>query len=410
MCLLAYAAVSVVWSDFPYVAFKRYIKYLGLVAMALVVLTDNDPVAALKALIRRSSYLLIPASVLLVKYYRHLGVVYDEWSGAPIYQGVADSKNMLGQLCLVLAISLVWVIVTDWPTVKTQIQKARRATDIFVTWLAIDTLLLSDSVTSLVCLAIGTSAFLATRIQFIRQRVGVLLAAGMLVAVTLQMTPGLWEQILTLLGRDPTLTNRTDIWSELWVERGNLLIGTGFDSFWLGERAARIRNIRNINEAHNGYLEVTLQLGLVGLMLQLCVLTSAYRNCQRVLREGRIEGRLFIAYFVIVLVYNLVESGFRGMGPINFVFLLITANARGMSYAFSAAVTQPGRVGRVPRVLVPAGVVAPYSRPGTRTAQSKWRRPGDSRSPGKWARKRSSSRIQPLPDFGPISRPRWRNP
>jgi exopolysaccharide production protein ExoQ len=374
ICLLSYAALSVVWSDYPYVALKRYIKFLGLVAMALVVLTDRDRVAALKSLIRRSSYVLIPASVLLIKYYRHLGVRYESWGGAPMYQGVTDSKNMLGQLCLVLGIGLVWVIVTDWPSVKTQIQKARRAVDIFVAWLALDTLLLSNSMTSLVCLGIGIATLVATRFELVRRRAGVLLVVGMLSAGTLQMVPGLWEQVLTLLGRDPTLTNRTDIWSELWVERGNLLVGTGFDSFWLGERAARIRILREINEAHNGYLEVTLQLGLIGLMLQLCVLASAYRNCQRLLREGRNEGRLFISYFVIVLLYNLVESGFRGMGAINFVFMLITAKATVASYAYRAIPAQ--HAGRRTPMLAPARTIAPNPKPApSRHTPNKWRKP-----------------------------------
>jgi exopolysaccharide production protein ExoQ len=382
LCLLAYAALSVLWSDYPFVAFKRYIKFFGIVAMALVVLTDSDRVAALKSLIRRSSYLLIPASVLLIKYYRHLGVRYEAWGGAPMYQGIADNKNSLGQLCLVLAVGLLWVLVTDWSSVQSRLLKARRAVDIFVAWLAIDTLLMSNSATSLVCVGVGALVFASTRVQLVQRRFGALLATGIVIAVLVRMVPGVWEGFTALLGRDPTLTNRTDIWSELWVERGNLLVGTGFDSFWLGERLTRIRDIRHINEAHNGYYEVFLQLGIVGLVLQLCVLASAYRNSRRLLHEGRPEGRLFIAYFVVVLLYNLAESGFRGMGPINFVFLLIAAKAATESYALAAVPARLSPAGRASRVLAPTRAPTPLAKPvPVRTVRNKWIKPRGSWRP-----------------------------
>src|SRR5208337_1694660 len=40
---LLYCLVAIIWSDFPFVAFKRWIKILGHPIMALVVLTDPNP-------------------------------------------------------------------------------------------------------------------------------------------------------------------------------------------------------------------------------------------------------------------------------------------------------------------------------------------------------------------------------
>ncbi len=64
-----YGAVSVLWSDYPDVAFKRWTKAVGDIVMVLVVLTDPDPSAAVKRLLARTGFLLIPLSVLFVKYY-----------------------------------------------------------------------------------------------------------------------------------------------------------------------------------------------------------------------------------------------------------------------------------------------------------------------------------------------------
>ena len=59
--------VSILWSDFPLVSFKRWVKTAGTVTMALVLLTDPASLEALEAIFRRTVYILIPFSVILVK-------------------------------------------------------------------------------------------------------------------------------------------------------------------------------------------------------------------------------------------------------------------------------------------------------------------------------------------------------
>src|SRR6266571_1880332 len=102
-----YGAISVLWSDYPDVAFKRWTKALGNVVMVLVVLTDPDPSAAVKRLLARTGFLLIPLSVLLVKYYPDLGVGYGPW-GTQNFMGVATGKNGLGYLCLIFGLGSLW--------------------------------------------------------------------------------------------------------------------------------------------------------------------------------------------------------------------------------------------------------------------------------------------------------------
>src|SRR5213596_2588735 len=82
MVFLLYCFVSIVWSDFPFVAFKRWIKALGHPVMALVVLTEPDPEEAVKRLMKRCAYVVVPASILFIKYYPQLGRGFDPWTGA----------------------------------------------------------------------------------------------------------------------------------------------------------------------------------------------------------------------------------------------------------------------------------------------------------------------------------------
>src|SRR5262245_25891250 len=64
-----YAGISAIWSDFPFVSFKRWIKGLGDPMMALVLLSDANPAKAIETVIKRCTYVLIPLSVVFIKYF-----------------------------------------------------------------------------------------------------------------------------------------------------------------------------------------------------------------------------------------------------------------------------------------------------------------------------------------------------
>src|SRR5262249_51353637 len=96
-----YCAVSTIWSDFPLVALKRWSKGLGDPIMVLILLTEREPVKAVETVIKRCAYVLIPLSVLFIKYYPDLGRTHSEWSGELYYTGVTTNKNLLGLLCMV---------------------------------------------------------------------------------------------------------------------------------------------------------------------------------------------------------------------------------------------------------------------------------------------------------------------
>src|SRR5881296_2098839 len=99
-----FCAISVLWSDYPFVAFKRWTKAMGNLLMVLVVLTDPDPRAAVRALLARTGFLLIPLSILFIKYYPELGRGFDPWTGRAYYNGVGVNKNGLGIVCLIFGL------------------------------------------------------------------------------------------------------------------------------------------------------------------------------------------------------------------------------------------------------------------------------------------------------------------
>ena len=92
----------------------------------------------------------------------------------------------------------------------------------------------------------------------------------------------------------------------------NPLLGTGYESFWLGSRLETVwRAFGGINESHNGYLEVYLNLGLIGALLLGGLLISSYRHICRQLASSANLASLSLAFWTIMLFYNMTEAAFK---------------------------------------------------------------------------------------------------
>src|SRR4051794_34194792 len=85
---LMYCLSSTLWSDNSFVAFKRWTKAIGDVAMIAIVLTETRPITAIKRFLSRSGFILLPLSILFIKYYPALGRTYNPWTWIPMYGGV----------------------------------------------------------------------------------------------------------------------------------------------------------------------------------------------------------------------------------------------------------------------------------------------------------------------------------
>jgi O-antigen ligase len=130
------------------------------------------------------------------------------------------------------------------------------------------------------------------------------------------------------VGRDATLTGRTEIWHQALGLVTNPLFGTGYESFWLGPRLEQMWQINwwHPIQAHNGYLEVYLDLGWIGVFLLAILLLWGCRSVVEGFRRNPELGRLRIALFVIAVLYNLTEHAFRDLHPVWIMLLLaITA-------------------------------------------------------------------------------------
>lgn len=321
---VAYCAVSIVWSDFPVVAFKRWVKDLGDLTMVLVVLTDWDPSAAFQRLLARAGFVLVPVSILLIKYYPALGRGYHPWTWTPFYIGAAGGKNELGLLCVIFGTASLW----HFFRARDQTEEARRGRLIahgVILVMALWLFWMADSVTSWSCFFMAAGFIAATSLGALNRKpvMAHLLVAAMLCVSFCAVFLDFGSGVIESMGRDPTLTGRTELWSRVLGMAGNSLVGTGFESFWLGPRMEELWRIYwwHPNEAHNGYLEVYLNLGWLGVALLALLLITGYRNAIAAFRADRETGTLRLAYFVVAITYNFTESGIRIMHPMWIILL-----------------------------------------------------------------------------------------
>ena len=77
----------------------------------------------------------------------------------------------------------------------------------------------------------------------------------------------------------------------------------------------------NLVSAHDGYIEVYLNLGWVGVCLIALILISGYWRAVKAFKRDPQLGSLILAYIATSIFYNITEAGFRVLTP-SWIFLL----------------------------------------------------------------------------------------
>jgi exopolysaccharide production protein ExoQ len=330
LLFFVFGLASVSWSDFPLTAFKRWQKVLGHVIMALVVLTERDREEAFKAVFRRCAYVLIPLSVLFLKYYPDLGRSFSLWTGEAYNVGVTTNKNALGNLCMIMGLFFLASLFERWRD-KGRFADLDRWIDLTflmtIGWL----LYIAHSASSVAAVAIGAVVIIGLQVRTVERHFTGLCIGGAVTVAVLQMVVNVKDSIVLALGRDTTLTGRTELWEKLGTMHVDPLVGAGFESFWLGPRVEELWRIYwwQPNQAHNGYYEMYLNLGAIGVFLQIGMILACYAKARREIKEndrGSAAGTLaqFSLAFVLALVaFNLTDATFKATNLSFFVFFLV---------------------------------------------------------------------------------------
>ena len=326
IAIYLYCALSALWSENSLPTLKRAVKDFGHVLVALVLLSEANPWSAMRIVYVRVCYLLFPLSVVLIKYFPTVGRVPSR-SGDAMFCGVSTHKNELGSLVFILGLFLV----IDLMEMR-QRQESQDKTDERIRYgmLAIGLWLLftCNSVASMICFTLGCFLLWATgrllQMQDPRQMLFRCLTVIVCVA-TLECCFNISGIILGFLGRDATLTGRTEIWDMVEHTHTDPILGCGFYSFWSTEDAQEISELfkGTLGTVHNGLLEMYLNGGAIGLALLILLLLIWGRRSFQLMLEGTLRGRLTLTFWILAVIHNFSETGYFRMTPLWFTLILL---------------------------------------------------------------------------------------
>jgi exopolysaccharide production protein ExoQ len=164
---------------------------------------------------------------------------------------------------------------------------------------------------------------------------------GIYFAYAFGVASGVWdfEAMANLIFGDPTLTQRTDIWAfALKKIPEQLWFGYGFEGFWgAGPESPAVREgpgfVARVLQAHNGYINVALLSGLVGLGLLAAMMVFALHVAGRVARSSLALGSYILSVLLFCLLYNLFETSFfRSYNAVNIMMIFVI----GLAVAYDA--------------------------------------------------------------------------
>jgi len=148
------------------------------------------------------------------------------------------------------------------------------------------------SATSVAALVVGIGLCLIFRLRSVRQHIRNVATFILCAAVglfLLHVTVNPIGMLVEFLGRDMTFTGRTPLWSTL-IDLGlqRPLFGYGYGGFWIPERIELIRDRVNLifRIGHNGFLEIFVEGGFVGVLLLLTVLVTSLMKIQRTIVDN----------------------------------------------------------------------------------------------------------------------------
>ena len=335
----AFLGMTILWAIYPFPTFKRWTKEIGAIPVLLIIVTEANPIEAIKVVFTRCAFVIFTMSVLAVKYFPEISRDYNRHSGLAEIHGICEQKNSLGEAVMVFGLVLLWQLLDYGGNKPKDYLKSPALQWVITLAMGLWLLRQCDSKTSIIGLILGAVLFLTTKIRVLDKRRSIvwvcLIATPMF--LFLDNTFHVWQPILNVLGRDPTLTNRTEIWTAIKSQPVDPIFGCGYLNFWNMVGPIKMGGSEvEIKTAHNGYLEISLDGGYLGILFLLIMLINAGINHVRSFVRNYPAGVFALATFCMLLLMNITESVFARRGPLWSTFLMTT-----IGYWFLARARDP---------------------------------------------------------------------
>jgi exopolysaccharide production protein ExoQ len=313
------ALASTLWSQDPVVSLRKLLSFV-LTCIFAFYFAVRFPLHRQLKMVYTASSLIAISSVAMCLVAPKFSVDHSTHVGA--WQGILAGKNALAMIMVIgLAAALV-----QQP--KSTLQQGARA---FMMLLFAGVMFMAGSSGALVVIAVlWASLPLLNHLARYQQRTRALISVMLFIGGA-GLVIGLVEYlplILKLLNRDPTLTGRTDIWKAVLISIfKHPLLGYGYGAFWLGLRGESANVVLAVKwavpHAHNGFLDIWLALGGVGLACFGYALLKACRRIWQILLSDDLKASMWmISIVILVVTFNLDESNLISAPSVMWILLV----------------------------------------------------------------------------------------
>jgi O-antigen ligase len=206
----------------------------------------------------------------------------------------------------------------------------------------------ANSATSLSCMIVGIFVIVLSRMPAFRknpQRILYIVISFFIIFISFEAFFGVKDKIFMLLGREPTLTSRVPMWKDLISMVSNPILGFGYDSFWMGARQEYMyMNWGIIGNAHNGYLEMYLNLGLIGVFFIAAWFASGLAKIRRYLQVDYAVGILRFTLILVAAIHSYAEASFYGVS-LTWMLLFLAIMDPPLMHLYGSSTGNPGEPG-----------------------------------------------------------------
>ncbi|WP_281544139.1 O-antigen ligase family protein [Grimontia sp. SpTr1] len=250
------------------------------------------------------------ASIFLALLVPGIGIHGSESNAAHVglWKGVYGFKNHLGRFMVILILSLISISI---------IERRYSIKVISLILIAIICTYKSGSSTALILL-VSCPAFLYSCLYLQSRRVhsGFKVTFFLLTLATLIFSFYILPWIITdIFNKDMTGSGRTLLWESLYHASLRHWTGHGFGGVFWGEYNSAYflmdEYYYNLGHAHNGFVDIWLELGYLGLILYILILISAsYTAFKRFFWERDMSYTFFLSIIIFLIIYSLSGGGF----------------------------------------------------------------------------------------------------
>lgn len=295
VAFVAWSSLSLGWSDFPLLTLRRIVGLICTMALGFLLGMRIEMKALLRLVVLALGF-TIPLCFIAAIFFPSYGIMHR--LDAIGWRGVYNHKNPLG---ISMGIDLIAMACLLWES-----RQNRLMYQVLLLPAAV-LLLLSRSMTAIIVTAITLCLGTYLRLRLHRAHKVAIYAMALLAgfAATIFLK-GRMDSVFGLIGRDSSLTGRIPLWqysTAAILERP--ILGAGYDAFWPGKGGDYIRVLVRwpAPHAHNSFLELALNVGLIGLVIFLVCVSKVFALALQYSKDSsnplRFWPLLFYTYFFL---------------------------------------------------------------------------------------------------------------